>query len=291
MEITEEIREAVLNSKNNSAQERNEENERFEFDLFINDDVICKRLFRIDDFIEESINTIDFKEKMDSLVKMIDRDLKSKTRVYTWYNFYHATYQLKQTTILDENDKERIIFFTEEEPVEVPSEFSEPLLEPWECTFKIVVMDGTHPIYTKIWDGGTYVKAVRKNYDITNKWVKWSNKDGKNFAVLKESYFKDNNSDLSPKMSMLKAMIMDKPKLSNEIIRKICGACSVKKNGYHNITDYTSVVTYKTRDPKTGKVTDEKKYKLYSYGSAQNDKQLEKSLAKKTKNYFNNLDI
>ena len=61
--------------------------ERFEFALYVNDNVICKRNFRINNFIEDSMNSLEFKETVNQIVKMIDDDLKSKSRVYTWYFF------------------------------------------------------------------------------------------------------------------------------------------------------------------------------------------------------------
>ena len=61
--------------------------ERFEFTIYVNDNIICKRNFRIFNFIENSMNTLEFKETVDSIVKLIDDDLKSKSRVYTWCYF------------------------------------------------------------------------------------------------------------------------------------------------------------------------------------------------------------
>jgi hypothetical protein len=68
-------------------KEKDYKEERFEFTLFVNDNIICKRNFRIFNFIEGSMNTLEFKEKVDEIVKLIDDDLKSKSRVFTWYYF------------------------------------------------------------------------------------------------------------------------------------------------------------------------------------------------------------
>ena len=55
--------------------------ERFEFTVYVNDNIICKRNFRIFNYIENSMNTLEFKEKLDEIVRLIDDDLKSKSLV------------------------------------------------------------------------------------------------------------------------------------------------------------------------------------------------------------------
>ena len=59
-------------------KEKDYKEERFEFALYVNDNIICKRNFRIFNFIENSMNTLEFKEKVDEIVEMIDDDLKSR---------------------------------------------------------------------------------------------------------------------------------------------------------------------------------------------------------------------
>ena len=68
-------------------EKRDYKEERFEFTIFVNDFIICSRNFRIFNYIENSMNTLEFKNTVDGIVKMIDDDLKSKSRVYTWYNY------------------------------------------------------------------------------------------------------------------------------------------------------------------------------------------------------------
>ena len=57
--------------------------ERFEFALYVNNNLICKRNFKINNYIDESMQSLDFKYTVDQIVHMIDCDLKSKSRVYT----------------------------------------------------------------------------------------------------------------------------------------------------------------------------------------------------------------
>ena len=57
-------------------KEKDYKEERFEFTVYVNDNIICKRNFRIFNFIENSMNTLEFKEKVDEIVGIIDDALK-----------------------------------------------------------------------------------------------------------------------------------------------------------------------------------------------------------------------
>lgn len=196
--------------------------ERFEFALYVNNNVICKRNFKINNYIDGSMQSIDFKYAIDNIVSMIDDDLKSKSRVYSWFYF-------------DENDKE-------------PNEFNSPLIDPWECTFKFVVTDNKHEVISKIWDGRYYPKAIREKVDIANKSVKIVTKDGRTYTFDKESYFEENKDRLSLEMYILRAMIMDKQDLLLAITKKICETCSPRDDSYQTTSDYTLCEEYKSKE-------------------------------------------
>ena len=146
--------------------EKNYKEERFEFALFVNNNLVCKRNFKINNFIDHSMYSEEFKYLVDELVNDIDEDLKSKSRVYTWlYGDVSTTMQ---------------------EPLE---EFISPLIEPWECTFKFVITDNKKVVIEKIWDGRFYPKTIREKVDIANKTVKITNKNGQTFTYEKEKFF------------------------------------------------------------------------------------------------------
>lgn len=195
--------------------------ERFEFALYVNDNPICKRNFRINNFIEGSMSTINFKETVDKIVQSIDNDLKSKSRVYTWYYF-------NDDDILDE--------------------FVSPLLKPWECTFKFEITDNKKFVISKIWDGYAYPKAVRDKVDLANKYVKITTKEGKTYTYDKETYFQTHADNLTPEMYVLKAMIMDKPDVLAQITRTIRETCSPRESLYKSISDYTTSEVYRSND-------------------------------------------
>ena len=252
-------------------KEKDYKEERFEFTVYVNDNIICKRNFRIFNFIENSMNTLEFKKKVDEIVKLIDDDLKSKSRVYSWYYF--------KPNSPDENE-----------------EFNAKLIEPWACTFKIVISDNKRDVITRIWDGYAYPKYIREKVDLSNKNVKVTTKDGQTFSYEKENFFKTNEGRLSFEHEVLKRMIIDKPDVLLQITKKICEACSptreeIKEKGYPDprenkyLSKYTVIDDYgKDANGKTRKYA----YSLY-LTNKKNEKDWERSVMGKTNRYFKNL--
>lgn len=245
--------------------------ERFEFALYVNDFVICKRNFRINNFIEDSMSSMDFKETVDRVVRMIDNDLKSKSRVYTWY------------------------FFDEKYPDE---EFTNPLIEPWECTFKFVVLDNKREVFTKIWDGRAYPKSIREKVDLANKFVKFYDKNGNVMLYDKNEFFEENKDRLSPELYVLRAQIMDKSDVLLAITREICSTCAQREGVRQGLGDMTMTETYHSYSYKVdenGKVVvnkpkNSKKYYFNNNGAYRKYvSDWGKAVADKTKKYFDNL--
>lgn len=258
--------------------------ERFEFALFVNNNLICKRNFKINNFIDGSMQTLDFKLKIDSIVNMIHDDLASKSRIFLWYyGDVEDAYQ---------------------EPL---PELMEDLLQPWESTFKFVVYDNHREVLSKIWDGYCYPKSIREKVDLCNKTVKITTKDGKVYTYDKESYFEANQGKLSPELCVIRSMILDKPDLLLTITKKICEACSPREDGYENINDYTLSDIFKTKEYeknedgtfkldengklKPKKLTTKGKKYFYSLDMANNKLSADwgKLVSDKTKKYFENL--
>lgn len=243
--------------------------ERFEFALYVNDNVICKRNFRINNFIEDSMNSIEFKYAIDDIVNMIDNDLKSKSRVYTWYFF-------------DEKNTE--------------DEFSEQLIEPWECTFKFVILDNKREVFTKIWDGRGYPKSVREKVDLANKFVKIVGRDGKIMMYEKEKYFETNKDKLSHELYVLRSQIIDKGDVLLNITRRICDICSPKDGQKQSIKDFTMSDVYENYDIEVDENGNQVEHlngeKEYHFGSNAQKKYINdwaNAVSEKTKKYFNNL--
>ena len=58
---------------------------KFQFLIWVNNNVICQRYFKINGFNEESIYSAEFNECMNGIVDSIQRDLESKSRIFMWY--------------------------------------------------------------------------------------------------------------------------------------------------------------------------------------------------------------
>lgn len=231
---------------------------RFEFAIYVNDNVICKRNFKINFFNEQAFYSLQMKNQLDNIVEMIKDDLKSKSRLYTWYYF-------------DENH--------------VDEEFIEPLIPEWECTFKIVITDNGQEVLTKIWDGSVYPKAIREKVDLTNKFIEVNG--------TKVELTKIDPNRLPIEAYINKVIVGGRQDLVTNIIKKICAVCSpenitmengqiVKSGAFADEQDYILSDIYGN-----GKKHEKKKY-LFSrqqrYAKLCTD--IGNSVSEKTKRYF-----
>lgn len=243
-------------------QEREYKEERFDYVLYVNDFIICKRNFKIFNFVEGSMSTLDFKYTVDEIVNEIDNDLKSKSRVYLWK------------------------YFNPEFP-DAEDELVSPLIEPWTCTFKFVVYDNKREVMSKIWDGRFYPRLVRDRVDLSNKWVKITSKDGVTYSYEKEQFFKSNGDRLTFDLEVLKAMIMDKKDILFWITKHICESCSIprgEQTSPNRLEDFTTVFQSKDGDGKTVSYNLNTKEMWRKHVD-----KVGKSVSKKTKEYFKNL--
>lgn len=141
---------------------------RFSFVLSVNENnedfIIVKRDFNVNNFDDKSVNSIELKEAIDEIVLLIDRDIKSKSRVYTWCN-------MPTELISDDFGNRRIGVYHGSNILskDVSDEFKSNLITGWKATFKFTFYDGKMPIMTKVWDGDCYPFIVRNTVDITNK--------------------------------------------------------------------------------------------------------------------------
>lgn len=192
---------------------------RFEFALFINDSLVCKRSFPINGYIDKSMQTLEFKDEVDKVVELIDEDLKSKSRVYTWYHT------------------------TPENPEWEPEIMTDPLINEGEFILKFVVYDNGNEVISKAWDARYYPSYIRKNIDLTNHQVKIV-KDERTNIYDKEKFFADHGAQLSGDLYVLKHMIADKENVASQIQKYIYEVCSSLDGYYEKISDYHTVVEY-----------------------------------------------
>lgn len=191
---------------------------RFEFVMYLNNFIIAKRNFNIPGYIEKSLHTLEFANVMNEIHNMIHKDLKSKSMAYMWYNVWDGEFEC-----LTEN------------------ELKSELIEPWSCTFKIVVTDRGREVASRIWDGYCYPKAIRDKVDLTNKWVRITNQEGNVETYDKETFFDSNFDRMSPRMLMMKEMMYYKTDVLKKITDLITETCTSRGNGQHQkISDYTT---------------------------------------------------
>ena len=227
-----EIKKGVVqnnNSENTSqnSEERNStksdwESNRFEFALFINDFPVCKRSFSINGYIDQSMQTQEFKDEVDKIVNLIDEDLKSKSRVYTWY---HSTF---------------------DHPEWEPEMFTDKLIDDGELVLTFGIYDNGKEVIARQWDARYYPSYVRKCIDLTNRQVKIM-KDDRVTIYDKDKFFGDHGSQLSGDLYVLMHMLSDKENLVPIILKCINDVCSSNSGFYEKPSDYHSIVEYNNK--------------------------------------------
>ena len=251
---------------------------KFQFLIWINDNAICQRYFKINGFNDESIYTEEFISCMNGIVESIQKDLESKSRVYMWYT--NTEEPLKMTGFLSEEEIERYdedfirimlnsniggeitapdgkVF--NKTYVNVPQTIAEERPAEDEFIFKFSFLIDDIPVFEKSWDGNVYPKFVRNGVDLTNMYGNNSqrNETAMNFASMVIRYIQAGKNNLI-----------------NEFIRRICDTLS---NTFTEKYEYTKEFT----------IGDKK----YDYLSAfESYKQSwKKAVSKKTREYFDSL--
>lgn len=288
---------------------------KFQFLIWINDYVICQRYFKINGFNEESVHSAEFNDCMNGIVRSIQSDLESKSRVFMWYT--NITEPLKMTGFLSEeeietygsdffntlaNQKfegaisapdgkvfEKTQMYYDEKTCYDYSDGGRP--EEGEFIFRFAFLIDDVPVFEKIWDGNVYPKFVRNGVDLAN-----------NYSLMDK---KDTNT-MSFGNFLNYSMQKGKNNLISEFIRKICETLSnsfteeyvytVNMDGYTNKNEidrerYITAVSYYggTIKPEVVGHTDiEAVDKKYNYRSAYENyrRSWRSATKKKTQDYF-----
>lgn len=252
---------------------------KFQFLIWVNDNVICQRYFKINGFNDDSIHTEEFINCMNGIVDSIQKDLESKSRVYMWYA--NAECPLKLTGFLSNEELEKYdedfirIMLSSEIGGEITAPDGKKFNKTYinmdyneeerpsegEFTFKFSFLVDDVPVFEKIWDGNVYPKFVRNGVDLTN-----------TYGALTTS-----DRDLSTMnfgSMVIRCMQAGKNNLINEFIRRICDTLS---NTFTDKYVYTKEFTIGG--------------KKYNYLSAIEDykQSWKKAVSKKTREYFDTL--
>lgn len=226
--------------------------ERFQFLLWINENIICQRYFRIIGFNPDSIGSEQFLETMNYVTWKIQNDLVSKSRVYMWCtrnepikltgfvndladyaeidqfiitnSKYDGNIQLSDGTTVE---KEHIMYELDENRENADAA---NVVEPFDSTFKFQMLIDGNVVYERIWDGTVYPKYVRNSVDLTNNTSYYSRSQDKEqqlsvFALYLMQHMQSGKTDL------VKVIV-------NEIVR-----CTT----YENSDEYDSCVDYGDR--------------------------------------------
>lgn len=219
-------------------------NERFEFILTVNDFIICQRYFKINNFQEVSLASINLAEAVNDCYRMINEDLKAKSNIYneltapqvfknseemnSWLCKHSGSLDVPSYILLREADGEGndVFVWNGEKCVPYTKPFNKNAYigggneAPSILKFAFCV-DGRE-IRSFSWDGNIYPGFVRSNIDLSN---------SKNKYVLPDSFspyeafiinkFNESQRDLIP-----------------QIIRRISWACSAEKINYYTKLRY-----------------------------------------------------
>lgn len=263
--------------------------ERFQFLLYVNENVICQRYFRINNFDYQSIESLELKEVMDDCVKMIRQDLVEKSRVYMWYtdkspikmtgfcndenleysDIAFLTNGVEEEGTLSNGKHIKKTFFDYYSVATNQFEYTDERPADGEIMFKFVFMMDDKVLYEQKWDANEYPKYVRNSVDLSNSNAIYRNKD---------------ISSLSFSLAIIYHMTNGKQDLLYNMIRTICDTLSTT---YSSQYDYTKKDVYNTRD-ENGKVVDSKTYHYSTYNKEFVNGWRQATL-RKTHEYLNNL--
>ena len=214
-------------------------NDRFKFILSVNNNIICERFFKINGFDYDAINSDRMKSlfvgedglQYGTVISMIVNDLKSKSRIYTWY----TTDSPVKLTGFGTGAEETYAVYPERSKVEEPVDSDKDSIEiadgepeavnPYDVTFKFSfqmaqksttnkegkpVFSDYKPVYEAIWDGSAFPKYVRNSVDLTNSY----------------GHREKDMSMMNFIQSLTYRMTYDKKDLVYHIIREICDAAT-----------------------------------------------------------------
>ena len=153
------------------------EEQRFEFVLYINKNIICQRYFNVRNYNEKSLKSLELKELMDTLVGMnngqfgrlglIPSHLKAKAVDYLWKN-YNSYYTKKDDTVKNIFEKE--VTFDFEIKVDkmtvAQSTFSGNFFPP-QVRYQVDIKEIIPSIISEIEDTLNQKKYVTKYGDVT----------------------------------------------------------------------------------------------------------------------------
>lgn len=220
--------------------------EPYEFRLLIDDNIICQRYFKINNFNQNSLSSLELTDTIRECARMIDEDLKSKTRVYLWYmaplvfkdeaemrnwfanpNNASKVKKYENIALRDANaseytwDGEKLILCDKKI---CDGTFTTPLTDKDTLTYELAFYVNDRKVASTIFDG-VYPHYIRRNIDLSNTRGKFEGEDISRLGF--ESY-------------ILNRLVCDRQDLIKKIVKEICYVCSVPEDSF-----YTQVEKFK----------------------------------------------
>ena len=217
--------------------------EPYEFRLLVGDNIICQRYFRINNFNKISLGSTELTDTIRTCARLIDNDLKSKTRVYMSYmapyvfnnenemrkwfsnplNSHKAI--VGENIILRDKDESEYMWdgtkLVKFDKKIFDSTFTSVLTDKDVVTYELAFYVNDKKVVSTLFEG-VYPYYVRRNIDLSNARGKFEGEDLSRLTF--ESY-------------VLNRLVYDKPDLIKKIVRKICDVCSVTDNNFYTLTE------------------------------------------------------
>lgn len=135
--------------------------ERFQFQLAVNNNIICQRYFKINKFNERSVSSKELMDCIDDVVCLIKKELYEKSKSFLWL----TASRTKLTGFVNEDGYAEMPV---EYVVPVNKALEDERIEEWECVFKFKFLVDERVVVEQIWDGSSYPKFIRNSVDLTN---------------------------------------------------------------------------------------------------------------------------
>lgn len=244
----------IRNTKNADPKDYKE---RFEFKLTVDKNIICQRYFQIPNFNELSLQSFNLAETLRDDARLIDSELKSKSRIYLEINAPYV-FQSKEEMdkYLSNPENQRRISLGEGFVVRDKvysnyiykgngetylaesrfdeGEFAKPIQDSDRVTYKLAFLIDGREVCSIIWEG-IYPRFVRNSIDLDNKRGRF---EGEGLYNLNYEQY------------LLRRMSEGRGNLTTKIINDLTNVCSRYDSAYTFAATYGKK-TYKNVDDRT----------------------------------------
>lgn len=219
--------------------------EPYEFRLLIGDSIICQRYFKINNFNKSSLSSLELCDVIRLCAELIDEDLKSKTRVYTWHMTplifdneeqmrtwfdnpkNSSTVRFYESIVLRDNENVEYAWDGENivkcDKKFTDGTFTNKLTDKDTVTYEFAFLINGKKVASTIFNG-VYPYYIRRNIDLSNTRGKF---DGEDITRLGfESY-------------ILNRLVYDRADLIKKVVKEICTICSMPED-----FEYTKFETF-----------------------------------------------